>query len=292
MVTKQEISPLLVIVGETASGKSQLAMRLAKKFDGEIIAVDSWTVYVNFDIGTAKPTTKDRSEIPHHLIDVAKPKEGFSAAVFKKLALRAIDDISSRGKLPILVGGAGLYIDSILFDYSFMPAPSTELRDKLNTLSLNELLDKADQMNLDIKGIDIRNKRRIIRLIENKGQLPKREAQRLNTLILGLKVPIDQLVTRITERVDTMFTEGLEQEVSWLAKSYGWGVEPMKGIGYREFYEYFENNQTLSETRNRIISATLALAKKQRTWFKRNKSIHWINEQVKAVDLVTTFLNK
>jgi tRNA dimethylallyltransferase len=292
MVIKQEISPLLVIVGETASGKSQLAMRLAKRFDGEIIAVDSWTVYVNFDIGTAKPTTKDRSEIPHHLIDVAKPKEGFSAAVFKKLALRAIDDISSRGKLPILVGGAGLYIDSILFDYSFMPAPSTELRDKLNTLSLNELLDKADQMNLDIKGIDIRNKRRIIRLIENKGQLPKREAQRLNTLILGLKVPIDQLVTRITERVDTMFTKGLEQEVSWLAKSYGWEAEPMKGIGYREFYEYFENNQTLSETRNRIISATLALAKKQRTWFKRNKSIHWINEQVKAVDLVTTFLNK
>lgn len=287
-----ELSPLIVIVGETASGKSSVALDLAIRFDGEIVCADSWSVYKEFDIGTAKPSDSDRKQVRHHLLDVTEPLEGFSAAVYKELAQAAIKDISSRGKLPIMVGGTGLYVDGVLFDYGFLPAVSSELRDELNKLPIAQLINRIESLGIDLSGIDIRNKRRLIRLIETNGIRPTRSDIRPNTLILGLKVDREQLKERIIARVDQMLDVGLEEEVRLLSDKYGWDVEPMKGIGYSEFNDYFNGSQSLALTRDRIISDTLGLAKRQRTWFKRNQSIQWCDDPSKVVDLVTTFLNK
>jgi tRNA dimethylallyltransferase len=286
------MSPLIVIVGETASGKSVLALDIARRFHGELICADSWSVYRGFDIGTAKPTAAERTEIPHHLLDVADPAQGFSAVLFQRLAKQAIVDITARGRLPILVGGTGLYIDSVLYDYSFLPATDGGLRAELNALSLEQVVARAAQQGLDTTGIDMRNKRRVIRLIENDGTRPSRQALRPDTLVLGVRVPRDELLTRVTARVDAMLTAGLEAEVQKLADQYGWDVEPMKGVGYKEFREYLFGRESLSQARERLIRNTMALAKRQRTWFKRNDSIQWLNDRSKFVDIVTTYLNK
>lgn len=288
-------SPLIVVVGETASGKSALALDLAKKFGGEIICADSWTVYKGFDIGTAKPSKQERAIVPHHLLDVADPRDGFSAVIFQRLAQEAISAINKRGKVPILVGGTGLYIDSVIYDYGFLSAPPPELRKRLSGMSLEEILKLAKSKGFDTSGIDNRNKRRVIRLIENEGELPTRKPLRSNTLLLGIQTPRDTLTGRITDRVDSMLKAGLEFEVKKLAEEYGWNAEPMKGVGYKEWREYFEGSASLEEARQRIIKNTLDLAKRQRTWFKRNKSIHWIATPVKKLlvdELVTTYLNK
>jgi tRNA dimethylallyltransferase len=288
-------APLLVIVGETASGKSSLALELAQRLDGEIVCADSWTVYRDFDIGTAKPTKLERALVPHHMLDIADPRGGFSAAVFQKIAQPVISGIQARGKLPILVGGTGLYIDSIIYNYGFLDAPPAEVREELNKLSLETLLDRAEKRGLITKVIDTRNKRRVIRLIESDGRLPTKQPLRPNTLAVGLEVPREELRERITARVDGMLEAGLEAEVQQLAQLYGWDTEPMKGIGYREWKAYFQGSQDLIETREKIIKNSMDLAKKQRTWFKRNKSIHWINyrgELQDIVALVTTNLDK
>lgn len=285
----------MVIVGETASGKSALALTLAKKFDGELISADSWTVYKGFDVGTAKPSAAERAEVPHHLLDVADPADGFSAVIFQRLAKQAIDDITARGKLPILVGGTGLYIDSVLYDYGFLPPSDPALREELNALDLPAILARAETMGLDMTGIDLGNKRRVIRLIENNGERPTMLELRENTLILGLETPREQLLQKIQRRVDVMLTAGLEDEARALAERYGWDAEPMKGIGYKEWRGYFSGHERLAEVRQKIIKHSLDLAKRQRTWFKRNKSIQWLTTEDKlteAVDFTTTFLNK
>jgi tRNA dimethylallyltransferase len=289
------LSPLLVILGETASGKSALAMKLAKKLDGELICADSWTVYKGFDIGTAKPTAEDRAEVPHHLLDVADPADGFSAAVFKRMAEEAIDRISTRGKLPILVGGTGLYIDSILYDYSFLPVSDPDLRKELNSMSLEALLQKADDMELDTEGIDLRNKRRVIRLIENEGIRPTKKPLRENTVILGTTREPDELRERIIARIDAMVGAGFVDEVQRLGEQYGWDCEPMRAPGYRAFSEYVRGSISLDMAKERFRQNDLQLAKKQRTWFRRNSSIHWLNnreELQNIVDFVTTNLHK
>jgi tRNA dimethylallyltransferase len=286
------MQPLLVVVGETAAGKSALAMSLAEQFDGELLCADSWTVYKGFNIGSAKPGADEQARIPHHMLDIADPVEGFSAAVFKRLAQQTIIDITARGKLPIMVGGTGLYIDSVLYDYGFLKPSDPARRAELNTLPLADLVVRAEAMQLDTSTIDLQNKRRVIRLIENNGQLPTKQALRQNTCIIGLHVPRDALVERVTLRVDSMLQQGLEYEVMDLSRRYGWDVEPMKGIGYREWREYFTGSQDVHETRLRIIKSTMDLAKRQRTWFKRNSSIQWVNDRSSAVEITTTFLNK
>ena len=288
------LNPLVVIVGETASGKSELAVRLAQQFDGEIICADSWTVRRGMDIGTAKPTAKEQALVPHHLLDVVGPDEDFTAAVFKKLAQTAITDITSRGKLPIMVGGTGLYIDSVLYDFGFLAAGDRGERAELNDLSLSELLQKIRNLKLTTDTVDTRNKRRLIRLIETNGATPTRQVLRSNTLITGLKPDRDVLNQRIVSRVDAMLAQGLEDEVGELSKQYGWDCEGLKGVGYAQWRDYFESAQTLAATRQKIIKANLDLAKRQRTWFKREKSIRWFSTPVNwidIVDLVTTFLH-
>ena len=294
MVAKQR-KPLIVIVGPTATGKSDLSIRLAKKISGEIVSADSWVVRQEVNIGTAKPSPSDLKALPHHMINIIKPCEYYSAAIYKEDANKAIQDIFERGKTPVLVGGTGLYIDSIIYDYSFLPSPSIEQRARLSSMSIKQLLDISYQNSIDLTKIDQRNKRRIIRAIETDGAVPDKKSLREDTLVIGLGIEKDKLLERIESRVDRMLEDGLEKEVKQLSERYGWDCEALKGIGYHEWKEYFQSNQSLEDTRARIIKDTLALAKRQMTWFKRNKSIHWFDTPVRyslVEDLITTFLNK
>jgi tRNA dimethylallyltransferase len=285
------MSPLIAIVGETASGKSALGLELAEKFGGEIICADSRTIYKGMDIGTAKPTGAERARVPHHLVDVVNPDEHFSAARFKELAQAAIDDVSARGKLPILVGGTGLYVDSVLFDYEFRaPADSAE-RNRLQAMSVEDL-----QTEIVAKGFAMpenwQNKRHLTRLLEADGAVDVKKPLRENTLVLGLEIARNRLKGRITSRVEHMVELGLEVEVRALVSKYGWQAEGMNGIGYREWQEYVSGTQNLADTAAQIVKDTLALAKRQRTWFRRNASVQWLPDRSNAVGIVTTFLNK
>ncbi|HEY5442069.1 MAG TPA: tRNA (adenosine(37)-N6)-dimethylallyltransferase MiaA, partial [Candidatus Saccharimonadales bacterium] len=269
------------------------AIRLAQRLDGEIICADSWTVRREADIGTAKPTAEERALVPHHLLDAVGPDEDFTAAVFKRLANQAIDDIAARGKLPILVGGTGLYVDGVLYDFSFLPAGDRGERVTLNNLTVPELLRKIRNLKLETRGVDMRNKRRLIRLIETNGSMPTRGELRPRTLILGLKTDPAVLKQRIVNRTDAMIEAGLEAEVRALAERYGWDCEALKGVSYAQWRGYFEGHETREQARQKIIKATLDLAKRQRTWFKRNKSIRWLPAPVNLSDIVasiTTFL--
>lgn len=287
--------PLLVIVGPTAAGKSALALELARQFDGEIICADSWTVRRGLNVGTAKPTVEERAMVPHHLLDIVEPDEDFTAAVFKHLAQAAIVEITARGKLPILVGGTGLYIDGVLYDFSFLPAGDRSARRELNDLSIEELLQCLAEAGIALGEVDVRNKRRLIRLLETSGAQPTKHELRAQTLVIGLEIDRETLRQRITNRVDTMLAQGLEAEVKQLAARYGWDCEGLKGVGYAQWRDYFSGTQSREETREKIIKATLDLAKRQNTWFKRNKSIHRFSTPVvwsEVVDLVTTTLYK
>jgi len=285
---------LICVVGQTATGKSSLALRIAQQWNGEIICADSWTTRRGVDIGTAKPSAEDQTLVPHHLLDVVDPDEDFNAALFKDLANKAIADISGRGKLPVMVGGTGLYIDSVIYDYSFSAVGDKQNREVLNALTLSQLLQKIDDLGLRLGEVDIRNKRRLIRLIETNGARPTKKNLRSRTLLLGLRIENDELKRRIAHRLDGMLTAGLENEVRQLSKRYGWDCEALKGISYAQWREYFLGTENHDQVRQKIIQATANLAKRQNTWFQRNKSIHWLDTPVKwsqVVDLVTTLLD-
>jgi tRNA dimethylallyltransferase len=291
---KFEESPLVVIIGSTASGKSELAVELAQHFNGEIICADSMTVYRGFNIGTAKPSQSVLQAIPHHLLNVADPVVGFNVAEFQRLVNETITNIDHQHKLPLLVGGSGLYVDSVIFGYEFAKPASAQERERLNQTDLPELLLEAKQLGLSVENIDIQNKRRVSRLIETGGFLPSKQPPRYKTLQLGLRLPKEIMEARIKERVDTMIKQGLIEEVHGLASQYGWGIEPMKSVGYREWRAYFEKSKSLAAVRAEIALDTKNLVKKQLTWFKRNKSIHWLVNEDKfkeSVDFITTFLN-
>jgi tRNA dimethylallyltransferase len=209
MATSPSRPELLVIVGPTASGKSDLALRIAKEFNGEIIAADSWTVYRSFDIGTSKPNITQQKAVKHHLIDVRQANQGFNAPLFKAMALKSIQDIQKRGKLPIMVGGTGLYIDSVIYDYGFLDNSSPEERRRLNAMELKDLLELAGRRRVDLDDIDIRNKRRVIRAIEARGAKPTKAGLRPGTLIVGLKVGNDELRKRVELRTEKMLEAGL-----------------------------------------------------------------------------------
>ncbi len=256
----QSVGPLLVIVGPTASGKTALAIELAKKFDGEIVCADSRTVYKGMDIGTAKPTVPEQEGIPHHLLDLVSPNQSFNVTDFKCLADKAIADILARGKLPILVGGSGLYIDAVIYDYDFANASGE--RDAQNPRHLH-----ADA--------------------------PKQVLElRENTLVLGMQVDPEVLRARIEQRVQAMVDQGLLTEIKTLDKQYSWDLPAMQAPAYKAFRGCLDGSKSIEEASRDNIVYDSQLARKQRTWFKRNNSIHWLTDPRDAVDLVTTFLNK
>ncbi len=234
----------LAIVGPTASGKSDLALKMAMTYQGEIIAADSRTIYKGMNIGTAKPSLQDQKLVPHHCLDIITPDQKFSASEFKHLANTAIIDIQSRGKLPIMVGGSGLYIDSVLFDYQFSEFSAE--RDPQNPRHLK----KTEQLSRPKKLIP-------------------------NTLVIGLCVPKEVLHERIEQRIDAMLAAGLLQEVQNLLKTYKLEAPGMLAPGYKEFSRYLRGQVSFEEAKNQFIKSHKQLAKRQMTWFKRNKNIQW-----------------
>lgn len=288
---QQSSPPLVVIVGQTASGKSALGMQLAQKFDGEIICADARTVYRGMDIGTAKPTKKNRATARHHMLDIAAPDKQFTAAEFKKRANNIIHDIHKRNKLPIMVGGTGLYIDSVIFDYKFPPKGDTTLRGELAKLSVEALQEEVLKREIELP-LNERNPRHLIRAIETGGVATARSELRSNTLVIGLQLAREELHQRISQRVDEMVQAGFEDEVRDLLEKYGYGAEALQAPGYKAFAEYIAGHISSEEARALFIRNDMQLAKRQRTWFKRNKSIHWLSDPKQAVDIVTTFLNK
>jgi tRNA dimethylallyltransferase len=292
MESQPDESPLVVIVGPTASGKSALAMALAQRFQGEIISADSRTLYRGMDIGTAKPSAADQVTITHHLLDVLSPQMPITAASFKQQAQAAIKQVTTGNKLPFLVGGTGLYIDAVLYDFAFTDTvPDPETRERLQAMTVEELQAELKQREIPLPNND-KNPRHLVRQLERGSIPPVQNTLRANTLIIGLDIDRAVLRSRISQRVGHMSEGGLEEEVRDLVAMHGWTPVLLQTIGYREFKPYFKGESSLQEVMATIERNTIQYAKRQRTWFRRNKSIHWISKEEEAVDLITSFLNK
>jgi tRNA dimethylallyltransferase len=274
--------PLVVIVGPTASGKSGIAVELAELYDGEIICADSRTIYKDMDIGTAKPSRKDQARVPHWGLDLVEPNEPFSAADFKTYAVQKIAEIRARGHVPFLVGGTGLYVDSVLFDYQFGPPADLEKRAKLEEMTLEALHNYCIQHNISIPEND-QNKRYVIRAIEQKGISTKRSVQPIeNSIVVGIATDPEQLRERIKQRSEQLFDDGVVDEAKRLGDTYGWESEAMTANIYRLAHDYLDGTITKDEFKFRNETADWQLAKRQLTWLKRNQFIQWLPlEEVK-----------
>lgn len=292
MKNNQKIPPLIVIVGETASGKTSAGIEVAKKVRGEIICADSRTVYKQMDIGTAKPTKDEQNEIPHHLIDVIEPDEQFSAAEFKERAQKLISEITERGNIPIIVGGTGLYIDAVLYDFQFNHKPNEAYRTQLLQMSDEKLTTLMNTKNINADKLNTKNRRHVIRAIERGEEPPVNSNLRENTLVLGLKLDREVLKSRIDQRVEQMFKVGFIDEVKNLVEKYGWENESMSGIGYRVARDYIEGNARIEEVKSAFKKRDLSLAKRQRTWFKRNKNIKWFDKPGDLINQAVAFADQ
>lgn len=285
--------PVVVIVGETGSGKTALAVELAKLFDGEIIAADSRTVYRGMDIGTAKPTAEERQGIPHYGFDVVEPGDQFTAYDFQQLAQQLTLDIASRNRLPIIVGGTGLYVDAFLYGFSFRPKPDEEVRATLQQLPIPELQERVLAAGMQLPE-NSQNPRHLIRLLEAGAPPAQSKVMRPNTLVLGLRVPHADLEQRVAARVESMFAAGLVDEVKALVRHYS-GAEALRAPGYKAVGTYLRGESDLEGAKRMFVRDDLHLAKRQRTWFKRNPNIHWIdgeNKLEQANVLVSAFLHR
>lgn len=281
---------IISVVGPTASGKTALSIEIAKKYNGEIISADSMQIYRGLDIATAKPTKEEMQEIVHHLIDNVNPEDEYSVAQYVKDARNAILDIDSRGKTPILVGGTGLYVNSLLDNVQFSESPvDDELRQKLNSLSTEELLPilyDVDSESYEKLSIE-KNHKRIVRALEIYYQTGKpksvvdKEAKSVPSPYDAIKIGLNAndrqfLYDRINTRVDLMIDMGLLDEAKkFLSKNLS--STASKAIGYKEFIPYFNGESSLEDCKNLLKMETRRYAKRQITWFKRDKEIHWFS---------------
>ncbi|HLQ74064.1 MAG TPA: tRNA (adenosine(37)-N6)-dimethylallyltransferase MiaA [Bacillota bacterium] len=280
------------IVGPTAVGKTKLSIELAKHFNGEIINGDSMQVYRQFDIGTAKVTHAEMENIPHHLIDIKDPEQPFSVADFQTVVREAIERVSSKGKLPIIVGGSGLYIQAALYDYHF----SEERRDEQLTEQLTKKVEAegieplyTELMTVDpeqAKVIHPNNHRRVIRALEVYYQTGKtmseyKREQSNDPLydihLIGLEMEREQLYERINERVDQMINSGLLKEVYNLYEKGYSNTQAMRGIGYKELIPYLQGEDTLEHCLSILKRNSRRFAKRQMTWFKNKMDVSWYN---------------
>lgn len=267
--------PLIVIVGPTASGKSALAIELAEQFRGEIICADSRTVYRGMDIGTAKPSLEDQATVPHWGLDLVDPDESFTAADFKKYAVQKIAEIRARGNVPFLVGGTGLYVDGVIFDYQFTPADPAR-RAELEGLTLEQLHEYCNENNIELPENE-NNKRYVIRAIEQNGTTPARLLEpQPGTIIVGITTESDELQRRIERRTEQLFDHGVVQEATELADEFGWESEAMTGNIYRLSREYLDGSIDLEALKEKFVIADRQLAKRQLTWLRRNPHIVWL----------------
>jgi len=291
---------LIVILGPTASGKTELAVKLAKKLGAEIVSADSRQIYKEMNIGTAKPTKKELKDIPYHLIDIIKPNQDFNVALYKNLAVKKIKNIQKRKKIPFLVGGTGLYIKAVVDNLDFPKViPDKKLREKLEKKTKKELFKIYKKLDsLGSKFIDKKNKRRLVRAIEvckltgeSFWKRRKKEKPIFDVLEIGLKISKKELKEKIRKRTEKMFQSGLEKEAKKLYKKYGW-IHSLQTIGYQEFKEYFEGKTTKEKLKELIKLHTLQFTKRQMTWFKKDKKIHWIKNWEEAENLINNFLSK
>ena len=285
---------LIVVAGPTASGKTRLAIDIAKSVNGEIVNADSMQIYKYMNIGSAKPTLEEQSEAKHHLIDFLEPDEEFSVANYTELAHKVIAEISSRGKIPIMCGGTGLYINSVVNDITFGEIETDyKLREELNELAKQHgsqyLLDILKEFDpVSAQRLHPGNLRRIVRAIEfyrttgipisEHQEMTKQKESRYEPLMLCVKWDREVLYDRINKRVDIMLNDGLLDEVKQLMEmGYTKELNSMKGIGYKEIIDYFEGNMSLEDTVNLIKQSSRRYAKRQLTWFRRDKRIHWLD---------------
>ena len=289
---------LIVILGPTASGKSELAVKIAKTFNGEVISADSRQVYKGMDIGTGKITKKEMEGIPHHLLDVASPKRKFTVAQYQKLALKAINKIFRKGKIPILCGGTGFYIQAVV-DGIVIPEvpPDWKLRKKLEKKSVKELyqiLKKLDPKRA--KTIEKENSRRLIRAIEiarKIGQVPalKKKPLPYPVLMLGIIKEKKGLSSLIKKRLLKRLKRGMIAEVKRLKNSgLSWKRLEEFGLEYRWVARYLQKKISYQEMLEKLQKDIEHFAKRQMTWFKRDKRIHWIKNYQEAEKLTKKFL--
>jgi tRNA dimethylallyltransferase len=291
---------LLVIVGPNASGKSDLAVKLAKKFNGEVVSADSRQVYKGMDIGTGKITKEEMQGIPHHLLDVASPKRRFTVVQYQKKAIEVIKKIQKKGKLPILCGGTGFYIQAVVDGLVFPKVkPDWKLRKKLEKKTKEELFKILKKLDKDrAKTIETKNKRRLIRAIEivlKTGKpVPKLKKQKLfEVLILGIKREKGELKQRIRKRLLKRLKQGMIEEVKRLKKlGVSWKRLEEFGLEYRYIAYYLQKRLSYEEMINRLQKAIEDYARRQLAWFKRDKRIYWIKTFKEAEKLVKEFLRQ
>lgn len=272
-------APLVVIVGPTASGKTALAIELAARFGGEIICADSRTIYRGMDIGTAKPTARERQLVPHWGLDIVEPGGHFTAADFKRYANERIDNIRMRGKIPFLVGGTGLYVDGVIFDYQFGPKSEPTLRERLESMTVEQLHEYCIKNNIMLPE-NSKNKRYLVRAIESNGNNNSSDNSLIdNCIIVGIATDRDVLRTRIERRSEQLFANGVVEEAKTLGEKYGWDSEAMTGNIYPLVKNYLDGSLTLDEVKERFVILDWRLAKRQLTWLKRNRHIAWYDRE-------------
>ncbi len=285
---------VVAIVGPTGVGKSKLALGIAQTFNGEIVNADSRQVYRDMDIGTAKPSLEERQSIPHHLIDIINPDENFSLALYHQLASKSIEDIQQQGKLPLLVGGSGLYVWSLLEGWHIPEAPPDfnfrqQMEERAASEGADSLFQELERIDpVAARNIDPRNVRRVIRALEvyeathiPPSQLRRKEPPPFRALILGLTTTREELYTRIDQRVDDMIKQGLVEEVKGLAdKGYGFDLPAMSSVGYKQIGEFMQGKIDLSYAIQQIKFETHRFARHQYAWFSLdNPQIHWFDTE-------------
>jgi len=286
---------VIVICGPTASGKTKLSIELAKKINGEIISADSMQIYKDMNIGTAKPTEKEKQGIKHYILDFLSPDKRYSVADFKKDSKESIKKILNQGKVPIIVGGTGLYIDSLIYEIEYNDIKideqyRKELEKIVNQEGLEILYKKA--IEIDPQAMEIispNDKKRIMRVLEifhetgktktEQEKLSRQKEVEYDYKIFALNMEREILYDRINKRVDIMIKEGLIEEVSKLIKKYDTFPTAMQGLGYKEVVEYLEQKISKEEMIEKIKQETRRYAKRQLTWFRKNKQTIWLDAQ-------------
>jgi tRNA dimethylallyltransferase len=280
--------PLIGVVGSTASGKTEMAMALARRLPVEILVADSRQVYRGMDVGTAKPDAAARAAVPHHLLDLVDPDEPFSVAQWVALARQRVREVGERGRIPMLVGGTGLYVEALLagHDYdaqAWSPERRAAILERLETEGLQPLAAELSRRAPEIAAtIDLRNPRRVVRALERLdggGDAPRSHPYAGRVLLLGMSRPTGVLERRIEERARWMFGEGgLLDEVGRLTDAgYGSDLRPMTGHGYQEAARHLAGEWSLEQAIEVTVRRTRQYAKRQRTWFRRESRIMWLS---------------
>lgn len=286
------LKTVVVITGPTASGKTGLAIKLAKLFGGEIVSADSRAIFKGIDIASAKPTLDEREGVPHHGFDLVEPAERFTAADFKKYAYSKFDEILSRGKIPFLVGGTGLYIDAVLGDYEF-GGEDLILRNSLFEKTIEELQNEIIAKKIPMPE-NSQNKRYLVRALEKSISQKSKSCEKNNDfeyIVVGITTPREELRSRIFARNEQFFSSGIIEEAQKMAQKFGWESEAMTANAYPLIRKYLDGELSESELIQKMSTIDWRLAKRQITFMKRNEQINWLTLD-DAEQFISSKLNK